>query len=281
MAACAPATLRRLRQDVAKIEGQPTALDVGLPSLALGIAEIDRHLQGGLLPASLHEIAPAAVCDIAAAAGFTLALAARAGNEGETLWIQTGFAGLEAGNLYGPGCDLFGLSARRLLILTVPRPIDALWAMEEALRSRALTSVIAELPNDGPLADLTATRRLTLAAREGESFGFLLRHTSSTLTSSAETRWQVAAAPGEADRFGGLGRAAWMLSLIKNRHGATGRWRVAWNDPRHEAGHRNAWDHDRWKQTGVRHEHAASTLSLGVAATAVDRPDRTSLVRAG
>jgi protein ImuA len=261
----APATLSRLRQDVAKLEGHPTALDPGARRLALGIGPIDARLQGGLVAASLHEVAPDAMADCGAAVGFTLALAAQAAAVGggavarDTLWIQTGFAALEAGDLYGRGCELFGLPLRRLLILQVAHPLDALWAMEEALKSHALASVIAELPKDGARADLTATRRLTLAARGSGSFGFLLRHRPSPLTSSAETRWEIAAAPGRTDRFGGLGRTAFAVSLVKNRCGPTGRWTLA-------------WDH---------HERAFSALSLGVAQAAVDRPDRTPLGRTG
>jgi protein ImuA len=245
---------------VAKIEGQETDLDVGTLPLALGVSEPDVRLQGGLAPANLHEIAPEAMRDFGAAAGFALALAARAQQslKRQTLWIQTDYAALEGGNLYGPGCDLFGLPACDLLILKVSRPIDALWATEEALKSRALASVIAELPDDAPLADLTATRRLTLAAREGNSFAFLLRHRPSPLTSSAETRWEIAATPSVADRFGGLGRTALALSLVKNRRGPTGRFFVA-------------WDH---------HECAFQALSLGVAAAAADRPDRAPLAGA-
>lgn len=260
MQARAPATLRRLRQDVARIEGHDTALDVGTPVLALGVAAIDRALQGGLQPASLHEIAPQAARDAGAAAGFALALAARAGRAAaETLWIHTDFAAGEAGALYGPGCELFGLSARRLLILRVRRPLDALWAMEEALKSRALGSIVTELPDDAPAAGLTATRRLAVAARGGDSFAVLLRHRASPRASAAQTRWQVAALPGRPDRFGGLGRAALALTLVKNRRGPTGRFLVA-------------WDH---------HERAFSALSLGVAAAAVDRPGRAPRRRAG
>lgn len=259
-----PATLRRLRQEVARIEGVPTALETEDRIRPLGLAAIDAVLQGGLMPAALHELAPGRMSDLGAACGFAAALATlfaarpESGRR-EVLWIQTDFATLESGRPYGPGYDLFGLPARRLLLLTVPRPVDLLWAMEEALRSRSLAAVIGELPQDGIVADLTATRRLTLAAREGDSLGLLLRHQLSPLTSSAETRWQVAAAPSRSDRFGGLGRTAFTLSLTKNRRGPTGRWLVA-------------WDH---------HECAFSALSLGVAAAAVDRSDRTPLVRAG
>lgn len=283
MTAGAPATLHRLRQAVARIEGQQMVADPAHPLLPLGIAAIDRHLQGGLMPMSLHEIAPATAWDLAAASGFAMRLAASLAQTrpgGETLWVQTGFAAQEAGGLYGPGCEPFGLSVARLLILAVPRPIDALWAMEEALRSRALTGVIAELPNDGRLADLTATRRLLLAAREGGTVGLLLRHRASPLTSAADTRWQVAAAPGEADRFGGLGPPAWVLSLVKNRRGATGRWRVVCNPAASISGSagRFAAIH---RVTGDRHAFAVPALSLGVAAAAADRPAGAPRARAG
>jgi protein ImuA len=208
----------------------------------------------------LHEIVPAEARYLGAAVGFAFALAARAAGDGrDTLWIQTDFAALETGEIYGPGCDHFGLPASRLLVVRVSRPLDALWAMEEALKCGALATVIAELPKDGAIANLTATQRLTLAARQGGGFGFLLRHRPSPLTSTAETRWQVAGARSRSDSFGGLGRTAFELTLIKNRRGPTGQWTLA-------------WDH---------HERNFQALSFGVAQTAFDRPDRMPLVRAG
>ena len=107
----------------------------------------------------------------------------------------TDFAAGEGGGPYGPGLDLFGMASARLLVLRVPKPVDVLWAMEEALRCRALACVIAELTGDGAAADLTATRRLALAAREGVSaqnsgFGLLLRHRATSMPSAAATRWR-------------------------------------------------------------------------------------------
>jgi protein ImuA len=130
--------------------------------------------------------------------------------------------------------------------------------MEEALKCRALAAVVAELASDGEAADVTATRRLALAARDGGALGLLLRHRSSGAPSAAATRWTVAAAPSRPDAFGGLGRTAFDLSLVKNRRGPTGRWNVAWDQ----------------------HEHTFSALSLGMAAAAGDRPDRARLARA-
>ena len=116
-------------------------------------------------------------------------------------------------------------------MLRVPRPVDVLWACEEALKSRGVAVVIAELPEAGAAADLTATRRLTLAARAGGGLGLLLRHRPLPLATAATTRWQVAAAPSTPDRFGGLGRTAFDLSLNRNRRGRCGRFIVQLGSP--------------------------------------------------
>lgn len=257
------ATLCDLRRAVAEIETNETRLEEGGRSLALGVPAIDAALDGGFAFGALHEVAPSAPFSLGAAAGFALTLAARAGKQKDkrkdVLWIQPEFAGHEAGALYGHGLALLGLAFERLLVLRVPRAVDALWAMEEALKCRALAIVIAELDGDGAVADLTATRRLALAARDGGGLGLLLRHRLSGAPSAAATRWDIAAAPGQPDAFGGLGRASFELSLVKNRRGPAGRWIVTWDQ----------------------HERAFSTLSFGVAQTAGDRSDRAPLARAG
>ena len=164
-------------------------------------APIDAVLGGGLACGALHELAPAAPFHLGAASGFAVAVAARASaqggaSRGEVLWITTDFARGEGGGPYGPGLDRFGLSSSRLLVLTVSRPADVLWAMEEGLRCRALACVIAELTGEGAEADLTATRRLSLAARDGVSarisgLGLLIRHRA---TLDAERRGDPLAA---------------------------------------------------------------------------------------
>ena len=262
MGSVAP-TLNHLRQTLASID---PSLRPALPGCGRDIgfeSGIDAALGGGLACGALHELAPAAPIHLAAASGFAMALAAlSAGRRGEMLWIATDFAASEAGGPYGPGLDLFGLAAARLIVLRVPRAVDALWAMEEALRCNALATVVTELTGEGADADLTATRRLALAAREGKStcLGLLLRHALPSMPSAAATRWQIAAAPSEPDRFGGLGAARFDLTLLKNRRGPCGRWTVT-------------WDH---------HEHVFQpTIPVGVAAAPLNRPGRASLGRTG
>ncbi len=261
--------LNRLRQTLAGID---TSFRPTMPG---GVREvgfdpgIDAVLGGGLACSALHELSPTGPVHLAAATGFALALAARSGgSRGETLWILTDFAACEAGGPYGPGLDMFGVSAARLVVLRVARPVDVLWAMEEALRCCALSSVVAELTGEGEDADLTATRRLSLAAREGNStcLGLLLRHSAPSMPSAAATRWTVAAASSQPDRFGGLGPARFDLSLVKNRRGACGRWTVTWDRYEH-------WDH---------HEHVFHpAIPVGVAAASLDRSDRAPLRHTG
>ena len=149
----------------------------------VGLADpIDAALGGGLACGALHELAPAAPIISARRADLLWRWRpAPSGSRRQVLWIATDYAVGEGGGPYGPGLDLFGLASARLLVLRVPKPVDVLWAMEEALRCRALACVIAELTGDGAVADLTATRRLALAAREGVSartsgLGLLIRH---------------------------------------------------------------------------------------------------------
>jgi protein ImuA len=203
---------------------------------------------------------------LGATSGFGLAVAARAsGDRRQVLWIATDYAAGEGGGPYGPGLDLFGLAAARLLVLRVSKPVDVLWAMEEALRCRALACVVAEMTGAGEAADLTATRRLALAAREGVSarnsgLGLLIRHRTTSMPSAAATRWEIAAALSQPDAYGGIGRARFDLSLRKNRRGPSGRWIIEWDH------------HERAFQPAV---------SVSVAPATLDRSDRAPLVRAG
>src|SRR5436305_10699740 len=161
--------LSRRRRAIAKSEALPEEVR----PLALGVTEIDAALGGGLSRAALHELSATSL-HLGAAAGFALTLATLASEKAkQTLWIATDFGTLETGTLYGPGLDAIGLNTARLLVVRVARPIDALYAAEEALKFRALSAVVAELFGE---ADITALRRLTLAAIEDGALGILLRH---------------------------------------------------------------------------------------------------------
>ena len=70
-----------------------------------------------------------------------------------------------------PGLARFGLSPADLVLVQAPRRQDALWAMEESLRCPGVAGALLAIEG----LDLTAARRLQLAAEAGGAIGLLLR----------------------------------------------------------------------------------------------------------
>src|SRR5262249_38612540 len=157
-------------------------------------------------------------------AAFAAVLLARSG--GTVLWISSAGSELRA---WPPGLARCGLSPAQLVLVRADRPADALWAMEEALRCPAVSGALLALDwEQGPPAlDLTATRRLQLAAEAGGGLGLLLRpDTGESLgASAAATRWRVTSLTG------GELSAHWRLDLLRVRGGVPGGpWAVTWRE---------------------------------------------------
>lgn len=223
----------------ARIAGPSAGLDVAASGcfVPLGVEAIDAALPGGGLKAgALHEVGAADYRDMGAATGFLTALAVRlAGNvSAPLLWCSAAQSPFDTGALYGPGLAAFGLDPARLVLALPGSATDCLWAMEEALRSGAFAAVIGEVDGRAAALDLTATRRLQLAAEEQGTPVFLFTGHDGGAASVAVTRWRISARPGEiipgTDKFGGLGGApCWHVALTRARGGAPGAWDVAWH----------------------------------------------------
>jgi protein ImuA len=177
-----------------------------------GLAAIDAALpEGGLPLGALHEIG-SAPGGAAAAEGFAVTLLAGLAQQGPVLWC------VAAGGLYGPGLARLGLPPERLILVRAPRPADLLWAMEEGLRTPGLAAVLGE-PRK---LDLTASRRLQLAAEGSGVTGLLLSRAEAMGASAAVTRWLVAPVPsgpplGQDERDFGLARPRWRVALTRCR----------------------------------------------------------------
>lgn len=228
--------LDALRRRIAALERRQAALEDGAQGSAAapwraGPERLDAALPAdGLAPDGLHEAAGAAHGDGPAAAAFLAALLRRLerrDGRDTVLVCQSRPAALRFGRLHGPGWRDLGLDPGRLLLAAVRRDGDVLWAMEEGLRCGALAAVLAEA--EGP--DLTASRRLALAAREGATPALLLRHDGLAPASAALSRWRVAALPGAADPFDARapGAPRWRLDLVRCRGGRPIRCDVEWN----------------------------------------------------
>lgn len=196
--------------------------------LGEGGCALDQALGGGLSREELHEIAPREAGDRASAFGFALAIAARLAHGRAILWVGDEAAMGETGALYAPGIDRHGLSSRRIVAVRANGARDALWALEEAVKSGAVGAAIGEIGRVGSAYDLTASRRLALAARAGATPCLLLLSgltgQADALSSAAATRFEVAAAPSRRAESTGRtplpGAPVWRARLAKRRGGA-------------------------------------------------------------
>ncbi len=142
------------------------------------------------------------------------------------VWIADDLSLAEHGTPYGPGLDAAGLAPERLITVAAARTRDVLWAMEEALRCRAIGLVIGELR--AREIDPVMTRRLSLAAAAGTTLGILLRPAPGEETSAAATRWIIGTAPSAPSPHG-IGPPRLAARLMRNRRGHLGTWIVEWN----------------------------------------------------
>ena len=217
----AAAALRRT------IRGIEEAAAPERPRLSLGVPRIDRVLPGGgLRLGCVHEVA-----GDEAATGFCATLLARAlaTGRGSLLWLARG------DDLYAPGLVRYGIGAGQLLVVSgLRRSDDMLWAMEEALRCRAVTGVVAEMGGvveTGGIG-LAAGRRLMLAAEGTGVLGLVLsrrageRRGGGAGVRGAVSRWRVTAVPGGHGNGGGT-ETRWRIELLHCRGGRPAEWTVS------------------------------------------------------
>ena len=207
-----------LRRVVAALESggaEPSA-----PVLPTGFDAVDRALpRGGLPIGTVHEAG--GLC----AAGFVLHLLSRV--RGRVIWAVPDTR-REA--LYGPGLQQAGVDPARLAIAACGTQEDLLWAVEEALKSGAAAAVVAQPAKP---VDLTASRRLQLAAETGGALGLILSDPSRLriaapsadpdvpgllAPSAVTTRWQVDPAPST----DGPDRPRWTVRLLRARGAGAG-----------------------------------------------------------
>jgi protein ImuA len=205
-------------------------LEPAHPGVTLGAPSVEAAL-GGLRLGALHEVFAQDTAAAGSASGFVMGLAARASPKKRLLWVRQDFAAQDQGALAALGLLALGMDPSRIILVKAPDALAVLRAMQEALSCSGLGAVVAELYGTPKLLDLTASRRLGLAAAKKGVTGFLLRHPAPFLPSAAETRWVVASAPSiPAAESGAWGWPRFAVTLLRNRHGRTGYWVLSWKD---------------------------------------------------
>jgi protein ImuA len=216
-------TLDTLRRTVRALEtAGPSAGESA--RLSLGAPALDAALGGGLVLGAVSQIQPEAHWDEPAALAFALACAARAMacRPGHLVWIGDGAATREWGAPDGPGLQAMGLPLDRLLLVEAPDARRARGCVEDAARTPGLAGVLA-VTGPGTAFDLTAARRVQLAAEQAGGLVLLAAAARAPVFAPARARLKVAARPSRPPDWaeGGvpglslppLGPPAWRVRL--------------------------------------------------------------------
>lgn len=219
-------------------------LDTGSAVFTLGADGVDERLGGGFARCALHEIIPGGMLAVPAAIGFAAGLCQRAGLHAsgdeaapeksgrprEIVWLRQTFNETESGKLYPPGLREIGLAPQALVLLCLKDATALLRAASEAAGCAGLGAIVIECAGDPAALDLTATRKLALAAEKSRVPILCLRALPKRGGSAAMTRWQVAPAPSRALQANAPGHPSFDVTLLRHRAGRDGlNWRLEWN----------------------------------------------------
>ena len=217
-------TIASLRTRIAALERGPGAV-LAPQRLSFGLSELDDQLPGtGLALGAVHEVFAGgpAVEHGAAPALFAAGVLAR--RPGLVVWIMA------RRDLYPPALARAGLDPGRIVFVEARH--GALRAMEESLRHPGLAGVVCE--HEGRF-DLTASRRLQLAAEATDVFGFVLRRSrrfddpALSAPSAASTRWRITGLPSRTPRTCPASAArsgAWACCAAGARKPPASSWRL-------------------------------------------------------
>jgi protein ImuA len=182
-------------------------------------------------PGQLHEVY-AAAADWAGALAFALGAAAA---EGPMVLVRGGWRRGWPLDLCAAGLAELGVDPARLLIIAAPDATALLRAGHEAARCPGLALLVLESWGSLPAYDLTASRRLVLAAEVSRVPVIMLRLEAQPRASAAHSRWSVRAGPSAAPpgplSIAPPGPATLAVDLLRRRGGpAQLSWNLAWDE---------------------------------------------------
>jgi protein ImuA len=208
-----------LRGDIMKLQGFKKP-EVG--GVDPGLGPINASFPNHTFPkGAIHEFLANSPEDTAATCGFISGLLGfLAGEYGTVFWIGN------SKTVFPPALKNFGVKPENVFFIDPRTQQHSLWAMEEALKCKAISAVVAEIRD---LSFMTS-RRLQLAVEESQVTGFVLRRNSKALNTTASvSKWRITSLPSEPiDNLPGLGYPSWRVELMRIRNGNPGIWEIKW-----------------------------------------------------
>jgi protein ImuA len=182
---------------------------------------------------ALHEVYAASVEDAPAAIGFTAALAIQAAAARTVVWVRQDRPYRSAGRLYPPGLAELGLDPAQLIVVQARDATGVLRAALEAARCPAVGAALIELWGEARVLDLTATRRLSLAAAQSGATVLLARIAAHPVISAASTRWEIRTVVSVPLEANAPGLPSFNVALKRHRSLPGRDWQVEWDRDRH------------------------------------------------
>lgn len=168
--------------------------------------------------------------DGAAALAFALAGEGTDGGRTGNLFLVHAAAG-RGGCPYGPGLAPLGVDPARLTLVATPCELGLLRAGLDIARCADAGTVVLDAHGAMPRYDLTASRRLALAAEHARTRVIVLRGDAEPRPSAARTRWRVGSAASVPLEAQAPGLPAIDIELLRWRGGPAGRrWRLEWDE---------------------------------------------------
>jgi protein ImuA len=170
----------------------------------------------------LEEVGAAQPPDAAAALAFALGRIAAAQDPRPVALVTTAAWLRERGRPFARGLAGWGAGSERLVWVRTDKEAQALWALEEALKSGAVAGGLAMVEHPA----FVATRRLEFAARAGGAMGVLMRVGPAEDLSAARRRWRIASRPSATALFdtAAPGPVRLRAELVRRRDGPPGGW---------------------------------------------------------
>ncbi len=206
----------QLRKEVAAIE-RPKQHSI--PKSTIGAGKLEDVFQDGKFPtSSIHEFISYSNEAAASTNGFIAAIASKI-IQGACLWITTRHA------VFPRTLHAFGIDPARVIFIETASIKEALWAMEEGLRCKALTAVIGEIPD----ITFNQSRRLQLAVEDSCATGFLHRVSpKSENIVACLTKWRITPLATYHEDMPGVSFPRWKVDLVKVRNSKPSMWQIEW-----------------------------------------------------
>ncbi len=212
-----------VKQWQAKINAMQGLGKISRDSAGAGFAPFAGAFPGNTFPTgAIHEFISYEPASAAATSGFISATTGKLMREGGIcLWV----AGER--KVFPFGLKYFGLAPDRVVFINAPRPKEALWIIEEALKCEAITAVIGEVKELG----FSDSKRLQLAVERSGVTGLIHRYRPVAENAVAcTTRWKIRPLSGfSEDGLPGVGYPRWDVQLEKVRNGRPHTWQVCWS----------------------------------------------------